>query len=263
MMFISVMLQYFAASILLKKHQKECGHGLFENKRNTQTTKSTRKQEKSQKHTFDIYQLLHPLFRKYGSCHSSAYGRVYVRNLPKAWQNEDTKQWIQSKHLPEPADVAMFHKPRADCASAYITWMKATTGQLQTFCEQLRVDWLTHKQVEAVLALDGDFQPKSRPWRQQRPEPYNAPPLQQRIPTEKALRRIELDQVEEEIEQERLQREAAWLKVFKMEVHQHLGSCRGLGRKHKANHVIPSCNVKPWWLEADADDVCLDTPIIL
>ena len=95
-----------------------------------------------------------PSFASMAAAIPHAYGRVYVRNLPKAWQNEDTKQWVQSKHLPEPADVAMFHKPRADCASAYITWMKATTGQLQTFCEQLRVDWLTHKQVEAVLALD-------------------------------------------------------------------------------------------------------------
>lgn len=66
------------------------------------------------------------------------YGRVYVGNLPKSWHDKDVRLWVNGKHLPEPSHIGMFHKARADCASAYITWKKATTGRCKLSARSLQ-----------------------------------------------------------------------------------------------------------------------------
>lgn len=79
-------------------------------------------------------------------------GRVYCKNLPKWFMEDDVAKWITSLHLPAPASVKMWKKDQADQASAYVHWSKVTHGQLETYAEHMSREWLTFKQVFAQVS---------------------------------------------------------------------------------------------------------------
>ena len=80
------------------------------------------------------------------------HGRVYVRNVPARWSWKDVVDWIASIHLPMPTFVKMLGRG-PDCQSCFCHWY-ASMGQLQTFCDHMNRQYLTHRRVEAEVSLD-------------------------------------------------------------------------------------------------------------
>ena len=80
------------------------------------------------------------------------HGRVYVRNVPVRWSWKDVVDWIATIHLPKPTFVKMIGRGH-DCQSCYCHWY-ASMGQLQTFCDHMNTQYLTHRRVEAAVSLD-------------------------------------------------------------------------------------------------------------
>ena len=114
-------------------------------------------------------------------------GRLYLKNLPKTWDEQDLESWIVSLHLPKPSGSKMFKRQHADLASAFVHWAHVTKGQLDTFVEHLREHWLTFKKVHAEVspatvdsvepaanppadppAPNVEAGPEEAPWRSQR-----------------------------------------------------------------------------------------------
>ena len=90
-------------------------------------------------------------------------GRVYCRNLPKWWTEDDVSSWLTSLHLPAPASCKLWKKEHADQASAYVHWSKVTNGQLETYTEHMSREWLTHKQVVACVSAPTELPTASTP----------------------------------------------------------------------------------------------------
>ena len=88
------------------------------------------------------------------------HGRVYVRNIQRAWIWKDVVDWIQGLHLPKPTFVKMIGKG-SDCQSCFCHWY-ASVGQLQTYAEHMSTVWLTHRKVEATVSIDSRVTAKAK-----------------------------------------------------------------------------------------------------
>ncbi len=159
------------------------------------------------------------------------HGRIYLKNLPKTWCEEDLEKWIVSLHLPAPSGSKMFKKPHADLASAFVHWKQVTQGQLDTFVEHLREQWLTFKQVHAEVS-PATVDRVEPPATVDRVEPNNVePPAEQNVepPAEAPWR----------AHRKRTFAKATWLKNGEA-THRFL---QGKGKKHSP---IPWVSHEQW-----------------
>ena len=106
------------------------------------------------------------------------HGRVYLKNLPKWFTEQDLETWVTSLHLPAPSGSKMFKKQNADLGSAFLHWPKVTRGQIDTYVEHMNEQTLTFKKVQAEVSPATDVPnnvvpnnvapPTEPPWRSHR-----------------------------------------------------------------------------------------------